>query len=117
MFVVVRHIAHQRLQLPVTNNQHPVEQLTADGADPPFRERVRPRRPYGCAEDPDALGAEDRIEAVGELGVPVADEEPELSDVVPKVHEQVAGLLGYPSLPECGPGGWRSPSRTARTGA
>jgi hypothetical protein len=49
----VRHIARQhRLQLPLTNDQHPIQQLTTDGANAP--------------QDPDALGTEDRIEAVGE---------------------------------------------------
>jgi hypothetical protein len=73
MFVVVRHIAHQhRLQLPSAKNQHPVGQLTTDGADPPFRER--PRRKHRRPQDPDALGAEDGIEAVGELRVAVPDE-------------------------------------------
>jgi hypothetical protein len=97
VFVVVRHVARQhRPQLSPAQDQHPVQQLTTDGADPPFGERVRPRRPHRRAQDPDALGAEDRIEAIGELRVPVVDEEPELPDAVPKVHDEVAGLLGYP---------------------
>src|SRR6266571_7493556 len=97
MVVVVRHIACQcRRQLPLAQDQHPVQQLTTDRADPPLRERVRPRRPHRCAQDPDASGAEDRVEAVGELCVPVADKEPELPDAVSQVHEQVAGLLRGP---------------------
>jgi hypothetical protein len=97
MLVVVRYIACQhRRQLPSAQDQYPVEQLTADGADPPFLVGVRPRRPHRRAQDPDALGAKDRIEAVGEFRVPVADEEPEQADAIPKVHEQVASLLGDP---------------------
>jgi hypothetical protein len=34
----------------------------------------------------DSFAGEDRIEAVGELRVPVADEEPELPDVVCQAH-------------------------------
>lgn len=95
MFVVVGHIlSEQRLQLLLAEDQHPVEQLTMNGADPPFRERVRPRRQHTCPQDTDALRAEDGIEAVGELCIPVADEEPELPRAIPEVHEQVAGLLG-----------------------
>src|SRR6266508_7014850 len=95
MLVVVRQIARQhRLQLPSAHDQHPVEQLTTDGADPPFRVRVRPRRQHGCAQDADVFGAEDRIEAVGEPRVPVPDEEPELPDALPKVHE-----VGEPRVP------------------
>ena len=75
MFVVVRHVARQHsLHVSLFNDQHPVEQLTADGANPSLRERVHPRCLHRRAQDLDALGAEDRIEAVGELGVPVADE-------------------------------------------
>jgi hypothetical protein len=66
MFVVVRHIAHQHhLQLAPAEDQHPIQHLTTNRAHPPFRERVRPRCPHRCAQDLDALGAEDRIEAVG----------------------------------------------------
>jgi hypothetical protein len=97
MVVVVAHILCQhRRQLPPAHDQHPVEQLTTDGTDPSFRERIRLGRPHRCAEDLDALGAEDHIEAVGELRVPVADEEPELPEVAGQLHQQVAGLLGCP---------------------
>ena len=43
---------------------------------------------------------EHRVEGADERAVPVADQEPELVDVVAEVHQQVAGLLGHP-----GPGG------------
>jgi hypothetical protein len=95
MFVVVRY--QHRLQLPLTEDQHPMEQLTTDGANPPLRERIRPRCLHRRAHDPDALGTEDRIEAVGELRVPIANQELELPDAVRQVHQQVAGLLDYPS--------------------
>jgi hypothetical protein len=66
MFVVVRHIAHQHhLQLTPAEDPHLIQHLTTNRAHPPFRERVRPRCPHRCAQDLDALGAEDRIEAVG----------------------------------------------------
>jgi hypothetical protein len=82
--------------MPSTHDQHPVQQLTTHSADPPLRERVRPWCPHGCAEDPDALGVEDGIEGVGELRVPIANQELEMLDVVGQLHEQVAGLLGRP---------------------
>jgi hypothetical protein len=40
------------------HDQDPVATLAADSADPPLDERVRARRPDGCADDPDPLGAE-----------------------------------------------------------
>ena len=44
----------------------------------------------------DVDGGEDGVEGGGELGVAVADQEPEASTGVVEVHEQVAGLLGEP---------------------
>jgi hypothetical protein len=40
--------------------------------------------------------AKNRIEGVGEGGVPVAHQEPELLDAVRQVHEEGTGLLGDP---------------------
>ena len=49
-----------------------------------------------------SIGGEDGVERGGELGVAVADQEPEAAAGVVEVHEQVAGLLGQP-----GAGGMR----------
>ena len=59
-------------------------------------QRLRAWRLHGRGQDSDAVGAEDRIEGVGELRIPVADEKLDLSDAVFQLHEQVAGLLGHP---------------------
>jgi hypothetical protein len=99
VLVVVRQVARQHcLEMPLTQDQHPVEQLTTYGADPAFGERIRSRRTHRRPQDSDALGGEDRIEGVGELRVSVADEELKLDllSAVGEVHEQVAGLLGHP---------------------
>ena len=47
-------------------------------------------------DDPDIDRGEHGIEGGGELGVAVADEEPEAPIGLVEVHEQVAGLLGEP---------------------
>jgi hypothetical protein len=73
-----------------------VQQLTTDRADPPLGEGVRSRCPHWRPQDPDALGGEDRIEGVGDPGVPVAQQEPERLDAVRQVHEEGTGLLGDP---------------------
>ena len=65
-------------------------------ADEAFGDRVRPWCPHRRLDDPDVDGGEDGVEGGGELGVAVADEEPEASTGVVEVHEQVAGLLGQP---------------------
>ncbi len=65
VLVVVRHVARQHcLEMPRTQDQHPVEQLTTYGADPAFGERIRSRRPYRRRQGSDALRGEDRIEGV-----------------------------------------------------
>ncbi|WP_433227329.1 hypothetical protein [Microtetraspora malaysiensis] len=44
----------------------------------------------------DAYAGEDLVEGVGELGVPVANEEPERAGPPPEIHEQIASLRGRP---------------------
>jgi hypothetical protein len=65
------------LEVPRTVDQDVVEALTAHGLHEPLREGVRLGGPDRRSDDPDALGAEHRIERSRELGVPVAQEEPD----------------------------------------
>ena len=58
-------------------DQNPVGALGPDAPDEAFRKRVRPRRPRWNLDHVDALGCEHRVEGPRELGVPVADQEPE----------------------------------------
>ncbi|MDT5000435.1 MAG: hypothetical protein QOK12_2540 [Mycobacterium sp.] len=45
MVVEVRHVLAQHcLEVAAVEDQHPVEQFAADGADPSFGDRVGPRR-------------------------------------------------------------------------
>jgi hypothetical protein len=46
--------------------------------------------------DADAFGGEDGVEGIGELGVPVADQEAESADVVAEAYQEVADGLGGP---------------------
>src|SRR5450759_2439086 len=64
------------LEMPTTVDQDVVEALLAHGPHEALRECVRPRRADRRSDDADALGAEYRIERSRELGVPVAQEEP-----------------------------------------
>ena len=84
----------------LVDDQEAVEEFAADRSDEAFGDRVRPWCPHRRLDDLDVDGGEDGVEGRGELGVPVADEEPEAAVGVVEVHEQVAGLLGQP-----GPGG------------
>ena len=84
------------------DDQRLVEQFPAEGADPPLRDRVRPRSPHRDADDTDRFGGEDRVKRGGELGVPVADQIAEPGDTVAEVHHQVPGALGHPGAVRAG---------------
>src|SRR5215217_7284699 len=58
--------------------------------------RFRSGRPGLGADDALVGAGEHGVEGGGELPVPVANQESELSGVVAELHEQVAGLLGDP---------------------
>jgi hypothetical protein len=77
-------------------DQHPIGALGAYAANKPFCIAVR----SGCSgrdlDHVDALGAEDCIEGISELGIPIADEEAERGGLVAKVYQQGAGGLGGP---------------------
>ena len=55
MSVVVSEVVGENpLKLAAVEDEYPVEAFPTRGPDEPFRERVRPRRPHGGAQDPDA---------------------------------------------------------------
>ena len=74
--VEMRHILGQHsLEVAPVDNQHPVEDFSADSADPLFNNRVR----RGCSdrgtEDADAFAGEHGVEDAGELAIPIPDQE------------------------------------------
>src|SRR6266511_3933848 len=76
MPVVVDRVAPQdALQVGSAEDEDPVEALTAYARDPALGMRLRLRCAWGCADDPDPLGAEDFVEGEAELAVAVADQE------------------------------------------
>ena len=79
-----------------SEDEEPVQTLSADGAHESLGEGVRPRGSNRGLDDPDALGAEHLVEAGGELRVSVADEELGRSGTLGQDETQVAGLLGDP---------------------
>ncbi len=78
------------------DDQHPVQQFAAEGPNPSFGDRVRPRCPHRRAQDTNTCTGEHGIEHAGELAVAVPDQQPELSCAVAEVHQQSPRLLGYP---------------------
>jgi hypothetical protein len=79
-----------------SGDQEMVETFAAQRADPAFRDDVCPWCSYRGADDAEADAREHRVERGGELGISVANQEPEPAGVVAEVHEQVASLLSYP---------------------
>ena len=83
-------------EVPSVHDQDPIEALTADGADPPFDERVRAGCPHGRTDCSDALGAEHLIEGGGEFAVAVVDQKPDRLGPFHERLDDVACLLGRP---------------------
>ena len=63
---------------------------------------VGSRCPHRCLDDPDVDGGEDGVERGGELGVAIADKEPDAAPGVVEIHAEVAGLLGQPGAGRVG---------------
>ena len=89
---VVRDVRPEHsFEVPTIVDQDVVEALLAHGPHEPLREGIRPRCPDRGSDDPDALGPKHRIERSGELGVPVAKEEPDTRK--PLVDGEIPRLL------------------------
>jgi hypothetical protein len=74
--VVVLKVLGQHLsQVVLIDDQQPVEEFPAHGADHPFADRVRPGGLRRAGQDPDALCGEHGIERAGELARAVPDQE------------------------------------------
>jgi hypothetical protein len=66
--VVMQQILSQHpAQVVLINNQRPVEELPAEGADDPFADRVRSGCLWWAGENPDARRREYGVEGAGEL--------------------------------------------------
>lgn len=77
-------------------DQQSVGAFAADAADPPFGICICSWSLRWCPQHGDAGRCKDGVEGVGDLGVPVADEEAKPLGALVQVHEQVPGLLRHP---------------------
>ena len=82
--------------MPLAEDEHPVGDLGPGGEHEPLRKSVRARASGWDLHGLDAGSGEDRVERVGELPGPVADQELEVCGAVAEVHQEVANLLGSP---------------------
>jgi hypothetical protein len=70
----------------LSEDQHPVGDLGADGQHEAFGVAVRPRTARRDLDHLDTRVRHDRVERRRELTDPIADEEPKPSDMLAKVH-------------------------------
>jgi hypothetical protein len=74
--VVADEDAQHSLEMAAVDEQEPIETFRANGADEAFGDRVRLRRSHRRADHLDPFASEDGVEAVAELAVAIADQEP-----------------------------------------
>ena len=99
--IVVRDILHQDApEVALAQDEEMIENLLTRRSDPAFRHDVSVRCPKRSLDDLDALAREDGVEARRELGILIADEEPDGWGAIVDLPTQVTGLLGHPC------GGW-----------
>jgi hypothetical protein len=94
--VVLDKILEHCCKLALVEDRHPVQALPANGADETFGEGMGPWRPDRRADDPDALGSKDLVEAGRELGVSVPEQEPDRRGPIGEHEAQIPGLLSDP---------------------
>ncbi len=80
----------------LADDQHPVQDLAAQGADKALADRVPARCLDGGAQDPGARSLEDGVKGAGEIRPAAADQEPGVPGPLAGAEGQVAGLLHGP---------------------
>ncbi len=96
LVVVIYVLAEQGLDVAPVDNQHPIEALAPDRADAALCEAVGTRGTDRRADDPDASGTEDLVEAARELGVPVPVQELDWLGPLGQLVGQIPRLLDHP---------------------
>ena len=104
MVVVVRDVVdHEPLELVLVPDDGAVKELSAQGADPAFGERVGHWDANRGAQDLETFASEDLVEVVDELAGTVTNKGSGVGEPVGMTHEEVARGLGGPGRPS----GWR----------
>jgi hypothetical protein len=83
-------------QVPRPEDEHPIGQFGAQGADPPLRVSIRTRATRRGPDNLDASTSEDLVEGIGEPTAATAQQELELPRALTEVHQKVAGGLRGP---------------------
>src|SRR5271165_2781264 len=82
--------------MPLTEDQHPVEELSAQGADEALADRVHPRSLDSGTQDPGTGGLEYGVKGAGEVRSAVTNQERDVCEPLVEAEGQVAGLLHGP---------------------
>jgi hypothetical protein len=83
-------------QMALPEDQHAVQELTAQRADEADADRVHPRSPDGGAQDLGAGGLEDGVERGSEVRSAIADPELDVREPLAEGAGEVTGLLHRP---------------------
>ena len=94
--VVLQVFGQYPAKVMLIDDQQPVEQLPAQGADHPFADGVRSGRLRRASENPDAVRREHSIEGVSELACTIPDKELDRSRALTEVHQEIARCLSCP---------------------
>ena len=96
-----RILGQDQLPVSLSEDQHPVSDLGPGGEHEPLRKSVRPRTSGRDLHWLDTGAGQGRIERIGELPSPVADQEPEIRGAVTETSDALSlssrsgvGLLG-----------------------
>ena len=81
----------------LTEDQHAIQELAAQGADEALADRVHARSLDCGRQDPGAGGLEDGVERGGEVRAAVADQESDVLEPLAEGQGEVAGLLHRPA--------------------
>ena len=76
MVVVGHEVPHDAVEVALAPDHHPIEALGPCCAHKSLRERVRPRRPNGCLDDPGTGRAQYFVKWPDELCIAVTDQGP-----------------------------------------
>src|SRR5262249_38456366 len=96
--VVMHHVLGQdRLQMPSTQDQEPVQALPAGTGDPALAPSVRVRGPHRRSDDLQTLCPEDGVEGGREVAVTIVDQEAGLDLSLLQLPGQVSRLLDGPA--------------------
>src|SRR5262249_57867823 len=95
--VTIHVLGQERLQMPSTEDQQPVQALPAGTGDPALAPSLRVRGPDRCSDHLQTFCPEDGIEGGREVAVTIVDQEAGLDLSLLQLPGQVSRLLDGPA--------------------